>query len=436
MALVIPLAMWLRHNPLHSPKIWMVVGVLPFVMGDLHLYMAVDSAAEWTGYVKGAEVSILDIIALALYLSLPGAQHPLPFRLAMAFYFLATVLSAFQARIPIEALFYPWQLARMFLVYAAVAKACSDLRVTSALLKGMAAGLILQAVVALWQRFALGEIQTPGLLDSQNLLGLMSHFVILPYFALLLAGRRGLLPLVVVLAGAVVDVSTASRGTLGLEAFGLATIFVLSAAGKWTPRKGRLLLTGVVAIALLTPAALSALQERFTERPLGNGYDERGAYIKAATMMLSDHPLGIGANHFSVVGNVEGYYEKAGVQAYTSGRAGNVHNIYYLVAAETGYPGLIALLILLSRPLIVAFRCGWRNLGDDRGDLLIGLGVTLLVVYSHSWVEWILITTGPQYLLAMTMGMVAGNAQQLGYWQSARSAPSKIAVPAELAPSL
>ena len=45
----------------------------------------------------------------------------------------------------------------------------------------------------------------------------------------------------------------------------------------------------------------------------------------------------------------------------------NVHNIYYLVAAETGYIGLIAFVWLLLQPLIVAFRCGWRNPRDQEG---------------------------------------------------------------------
>ena len=134
--------------------------------------------------------------------------------------------------------------------------------------------------------------------------------------------------------------------------------------------------------------------------------------------MLDDHPFGIGANHFTVIGNVGGYFERSKLGAYTLARSGNVHNIYYLVAAETGYPGLIAVLLLLGAPLFVALRCGWRNLGDERGDLLIGLGVALLAVYVHSWEEWSLATFSAEYLLAITMGLIAANARQLGYWKN------------------
>jgi O-antigen ligase len=427
--LVMPLGMWLRRNPRQSAIAWMLVGFFPFVLMYFHLFMAVDSTAEWGGYVKGAEVSILDLIVLALYISVPGERHPLPFGLSMAFYFLTVLLSAFQARFPTEALMYSWQLARMFLVYATVAKGSADVRVTSALMKGMGAALIMEAAFAVWQRFGSGMIQTHGTFEHQNLLGLMSHLVILPFFALLLTGRRGVLPPLVILAGAIIDVLTASRGTIGLVAFGLAAVFTLSAVGRWTSRKIQILWISLAALVVVAPAVVMSFGARFNSfDPVENSYDERAAYKAAAAKMFSDNPLGIGANHFAVIGNMEGYYAAAGVDAYFLGRAGNVHNIYYLTAAEAGYPGLIALMLLFSQPIFVAIRCGYRNLRDDRGNLLIGMGVALLTVSLHSWVEWIWITFSAQYLTAIIIGMVAGNAQQLGYWRPAQrlSAPVRV----------
>jgi O-antigen ligase len=420
--LVAPLSGFLRRNPRQAQIAWMLLGFLPFVIHYFHFYMAVYSGIWGGGYVKGVEVSILDVIAIALYFSTADAKQPLPFRFVMAFYFLMVVLSAFLAWQPKVSLFYVWQLARMFFVYAIVTRGCSDPRVTRALLTGLAAGLIVEAGFSIWERFGIGMIQAGGTEGHQNLLGVMSHFVILPLFALLLGGRRGPLLIVALLAGIVLVVLTGSRATIGLEGFGFATIFVLSTVRKWTSWKGRILMMGVVAMALIVPAVTSSLQERFIkEGPVDVGsYDEREAYKKAAVLMLSDHPLGIGANHFAVIGNMEHFYERAGVQSYASALAGNVHNFYYLTAAETGYQGLIALLLLLISPMFVAFRCGWRNLGDYRGDLLLGLGVALLTVYLHSWYEWSLATFPVQYLMAIALGLVAGNAQQLGYWSVRR----------------
>jgi len=115
--------------------------------------------------------------------------------------------------------------------------------------------------------------------------------------------------------------------------------------------------------------------------------------------MLSDHPMGVGANHFTAVANIEGYFARAG-KTWSGERANNVHNIYWLVAAETGYIGLVAFLALLVHPLIAAFRCSFGHRRDPRGDLLLGLGGALLVVYIHSFEEWVFVTFDAQYLFA------------------------------------
>jgi O-antigen ligase len=421
LAAIMPLSRWLRRNPREGLKLWTLMGFLPFVVTDFHLYMAINSWAEWGGYLKGAEFSVLDALALAFYFSLPPARHPLPFRLSMALYFVAALLSVIHADQPMAALFYPWQLARMFLVYAVVTRACADPQVPLAILKGMAVALLIQAAVSIWERFALGVLQPGGTIGHQNLLGLISHLIVFPFFALLLAGLRGWLPLAVVVAGAVIEVLTTSRATIGLAGFGFASLFALSALRQWTFRKTMVLLMGAAMIALLVPLAISS----FEQRKLGNDEvssdEERSAYISAAEMMLSDHPFGVGPNHFALVANLGGYYDRAGVAADTGSRGGNVHNVYLLVAAETGYPGLITFSILLINSLFVAFRCGWRNRGDQRGDLLLGLGTGLLIVYLHSFFEWSLVIFQAQYMLVLTIGMIAGLAQQLGYRRPAQS---------------
>jgi O-antigen ligase len=417
-ALVWPVSVRLRSHPEERLKILVLAGFLPFILRNAHLFWAIISW-DWVGYVKGLEVSLLDFIALAVYISLPSPRGRLPFLVSMILYFLATVLSAAQARLPITALFYSWQLARMFLLYATVYRGvCADQRIASAILKGMAAGLLMEAGLTIWQRFVLGVLQTPVTFPAQNGLGLASHFVIYPFFALLLAGRGGWLSPAVVTAGLVAQVLTTSRGTVLLGAVGLATVFSLSALRRWTSRKGLVLLAGVAAIAVFGPLAASSFEQRFEGGPMSLQEDsERVAYKKAADMMLSEHPLGIGANNFTFVANVEGYFSRAGEASYLSGLSGNVHNVYWLVASETGYLGLVTFVILLLRPLAVAFFCGLRHLGDPRADLLVGLGVALLIEYLHCSEEWAFVNFETQYLYAIDVGLVAGLAATLGYWR-------------------
>ena len=134
-----------------------------------------------------------------------------------------------------------------------------------------------------------------------------------------------------------------------------------------------LILTAIVATTIMiAPVVLSSLDQR----ALVNNQIE------------SDNPLGIGSNQYLAIANAEGYYQRAGV--LPNSRTSIVHNVYWLVSTETGWLGLITFLLLLLRPLVVAFFCGWGNHKDSRGDLLIGIGIGLLVVYIHSFFEWII----------------------------------------------
>jgi len=423
-ALVWPVSAGLRRNPDRRLRVFAVAAFLPFVLSTMHLYWAVDSW-NWVGYVKGAEVSLLDFIALSICLSLPRQEGRLPFRWSMALYLAVTVLSAFQAMFPVAALFYPLQLGRVFFVCVTVYRGVgADRRVPEAVLKGLAAGIFVEVAFAGWQRMH-GVLQTPGTFASQNLLGMISQFVIFPFFAAMLGGRQGRLAPTVVAAGLVIAVLTASRGTIVLDCLGLATVFVLSALGQWTPRKAKVLWAGVAAMAVFVPLAASSLQQRFHGGPelgLSQEDSERLIFKKAASQMLEDHPMGVGANHFTVVANLGGYFTRAG-EEWLAGRASNVHNVYWLVAAETGYIGLIAFVAFLLPPMIAAFRCSFRNVGDPRGDLLLGLGVALLVVYIHSFEEWIFVVFETQYLFAIVTGLVAGLTQELHYWRTKTDVP-------------
>ena len=421
-ASVMPLAMWLRRNPNSTSIVWMVVGFLVLQHGPLHLYMAIISwAGRWSGYTYGFEISLLDLVLLAIYLNLPRKHNSIPFKLSMILYFATVLLSVTQA-VAVEAtLFYAWQLLRVFFAYMVITLACKDPRVVSALLKGMAAGLLLALCEAVWERFGLGIMRAHGSFSQQNFFGLVSHFVIFPFFALLLAGERGWLPPTVSFGGLLVWVLTISRATVAASGLGYALMFILSAARKWTSRKTLVAAMSVVGILLIAPLFISSFADRFNDKIelafLGTDLT-RVALSDAASMMLSDHPMGVGANHFVVIANSGGYYARAHV-SWIDYRA-IVHSVYWLVAAETGYIGLLTFIMLILQPMIVAFRCGWRFRSDERGDLLLGLGIALLTVYLHSFYEWIFVTFQVQYIFATTVALIAGVAQQLGYWSRAQ----------------
>ena len=247
---------------------------------------------------------------------------------------------------------------------------------------------------------------------------MISHFVAFPFFALLLSGRAGWLPLVVVSAGLVVELLTACRATLGLSILAYSIAFVLSAMRNWTSRKAIVLVVAVAMGAAVAPIALSAIANRGGNDTEGSD-TERSALIDTATLMLSDHPLGIGANNFVIVANLLGYYARAGASFVMF--VAQVHNVYWLVATETGYLGLVAFMTCLFPPMIVAFRSGLRNSDDVRGELLVGIGTALLIVYLHALFEWIFVSAEVQYLFFTDIGLLSGLAMQLGYRRKGRA---------------
>jgi O-antigen ligase len=431
-----PLIQVLRRKPLEQAWVWILLGFFPFLLTSVsNLNLSAISWPIWPGHVKGLQITALDLYALAIYVALPRRQRKTPFQYSMLFYLFTVLLSFFSAQVPVAVVFYGWQLARMYLVYAVIVKSGTDERIVQWILKGLAAGLCLEAFMALWERFGEGIIQAGGSLGHQNLLGMLSYCIVLPFFALLLAGQKGWLTTITPLIGAIIWVLTASRATLGLGSIGIVALFLISALREWTARKARVLLVGAAMLAVLVPAAILSLDARFEAHPL-EGLDERVVLNDAAALMLADHPMGVGANNFTVVANTDGYYDR--VPLSWMSRAAIVHNLYWLTAAETGYLGLIGLLVLLFQPLIVAIRCGWRHRKDRRGDLLLGIGMGTLLVYIHSYFEWIFVTFQIQYVFAIMVGLVGGLATQLGYWRhpyihsdqsrANKSAPRKVAV--------
>jgi hypothetical protein len=433
LGLVVPLANWLRRNPNAVPKLCVLIGILPYDL--VHSYMAIFGFPSWPGHIAGAEFSLLDGLALSIYLGTPSNRKPLPFRLSMALYFLATLVSVFQATVPAAAFFYVWQLPRMFLVYAAITRACADPRVPFAIIKGMAIGLIAEASIVLFQRFALGMLQASGSFSAQNFLGLISHFTVFPVFALLLARRQERLIQVAATAGIIVELFTTSRGTIALAMIGYTLIFAMSALRRWTSRKARIALVAVVTVMVAAPVALSSFQDRFAKER-ENLYDnagdiekdERFLFQKVASMILDDHPWGVGPNHYVIVANQprpDGSPSpnlQAGIPLSENNLLATVHNVYWLIADESGYVGLIAFVFLLLQPLTLAFRCGWRNRGDIRGDLLLGIGVSLLIVYLHSFAEWVFVVFQCQYMFALHCALVVGLSRQLNWGASLNKA--------------
>lgn len=404
------LAYWLKQRPRGAPIVWGALSFLPFVLGPWHLIVAPYSTPMWSGYVKGWEFSLLDSVALAVILGTTQIRWRYPSTFApLLIYFLSAAVAVSQAKFGALALSYPIQLLRMIIVFVAVARVTQMERGERAVLAGLAAGIAVQALYATWARFG-GALQTGGSLGHQNLLGFVSHMVIMPSFAAFLSGRWPRIGLVGLVAGIIAVILTVSRATIALSLIGLALTFVLCIALRPTGRKAALGALAVLAGLASVPLAQAELQRRF-EIKGGSFFAEdleREAFERAAKAMLSDKPMGVGPNHYVFVANTEGYSQRAGVVWNYGSRSTNVHNSYLLVAAETGYFGLIAMAFLLLSVIVVAFRTAWTFRKKPGAELLVGLGCGTVAIALHSSVEWMFVVYPTQYVFASSLGMIAG----------------------------
>jgi len=406
-----------RRNAQVAPWLWFSIGVLPFVLVSLHLFGFIVSWPTWAGYSKGFEFSAIDpLVVIALFdqkldRSIPWMILPL------LIYGAAMLLSVEQALVPMAAAFPVWQLARVIALVTITAQACANPRVPPALMMGIGIGVCIEMFTVLDQRYVQHILQTPGTFIHQNTLGLITNLAVMPFAAIFIARPKAFWLAIIPIAGIIIGLMTVSRATQGLYILGLGMLIIISLLRNFSVQRLAFAIVAAGVIGVAVPIALTTLTQRFKEVPLDPLYDERAAFELAASTMFKDHPWGVGANHYVMQVNLQGYNEVARV-SWTSFDA-TVHNAYLLTAAELGYPGLMALLVMLVVPILVALRWGWRDRGDIRSDVLIGLGVALILTALHNQFEWIFVTMEVQYVYALSLGLVAGLSMCLRARQSA-----------------
>ncbi len=411
---IIPLAAWLRSKPQNMRLGVVALGLLPSVVATVpELDIALVDWGWWPGFTKGILFSALDILVLSMLIAYPRTKGRIPFLWPMIIYFAAVLLSAANSNLTQPVLFYVWQLLRVFVLYIIILRVCQNRDNIDLVLIGMSIGLVFQAIISVKQVFLNGMFPAVGGYGHQNQLGLVVNLMALAIFSSYLSSKSKILAAGLI-AGCVTISLTASRATLGLGFIGFSFIYLLYLTYDFNPRKLLIGIAGIVIAAALTPFVWGTLEQRFAGLEALGDYDERAAMIKTSQLMSNDHPFGIGANNFTVVANVDGYYDRGGVASRYQSRKNMVHNIYYLSLAEIGYFGLIALLILLWQPLKVAIFNGWKYRRDKNYGILLGLGVCIFITYVHSYYEWVFLLDKVQFIYVSLVGIIACLAQQAG----------------------
>lgn len=374
-------------------RVCFVLGVSLLLAGP-SLWSAPVAWPVWPAPIKGTEISFIDSIALALLLSMPKVRIPTSFKISYLLICLALFVSTCVAFNKIAALFYLWEFLRATVLFLAIVRTCvEEPRAATAFISGLSVGMIGEAAWVLLQ-YAQHAERPGGSFGHSNTMGIAANFAVFPALSLMLGSRRSLLPIAAILSGLVCAVLGGSRASMGLFAAGIFLTVVLSIIHRSSGRKYAVLGAMTLLVMIAAPAMIWSVGQRSVESTVSSDND-RAAMKDAASMMIADHPLGVGANQYVVVANTGGYSQRAGVPWNEANLRAPVHDTYYLVTAELGFLGLLGMLTLFGSFIVLGFKMLRSDLPDGSSELVPGLLAATIIVaiqisYEFTFMEFTL----------------------------------------------
>ena len=398
---------WLRSRPHRRHHALTALAFMLFLAGQLQIDAALITWPMWQGTSRGIVISPADTLALALIVTRRSGINRLVFLPVLGLYFGLMVLSVMSSGVPMASVFSCFQILRVVLLFVALGGEMARPRSLQSLLTGLSLGLLLQAGYVISQKLS-GVVQAAGTMGHQNLLGMVTELAVIPLVAALLEGDRRFITSAGVVAGLIIVAAGGSRATMGIVVLALVVLAILSLARLPTDRKMKVLGMGVLAMAVIVPFGLGTLRDRFGDATFVTEEEQRAAFERSARAMSADHPLGVGANLFVSVNNMQGYAKRAGVAWNQANRAAPVHNAYLLARAETGRAGEIAFALLFLVPAIAGFAFAFADRRSPAPGIVLGSGVAIAAVAVHNFYEYVAYTYQPQALLVTNMAIIAG----------------------------
>jgi O-antigen ligase/polysaccharide polymerase Wzy-like membrane protein len=196
-----------------------------------------------------------------------------------------------------------------------------------------------------------------------------------------------------------------------------------------TPALAALALAGVVATAVIAPGLVRRAGEQLDPQPVNSAENPtvrfttlgtaRIPQFKAAVDVWRDHPVeGTGPGTFEFSWDRDPRY---------AGYVRDVHNLYLEALAESGVPGLLAIVIsLVAIAALIVVAAVRLPSGPDRGASALAMAV-LAAFAAAAAVDWAWELTALPVIALLAAGASAGALSLGRYRRSVR--PSRVAIP-------
>lgn len=333
-------------------------------------------------------------------------------------YGVASLVSIFAAANKVYVLMAAWKFMGAGVIMVAAYNYLRDEEDLRWVLKGIAATLIIQAVVVLKMKYVDGFYQVRGWFEHQNPLAMWAYMIGLPMLAVSMVtakARDTRWWLAGFLAAAIIVQSALSRAALALFAAGVMAVLAAGMMDGVTARRIRTILVlglvGMLGLAVKADTIISPFSDR------GNKIsgETRVVLNLASAAMLRDSAIGLGWNNFALTINhpfpygdvIDDWERNRGHKVDEDYAKGVVESHYWLLLAETGYAGFATYMWLIVLIQWWALRGAWARRKTSAGFFLAAVAISFGLTYVHSDLARVLTQTKNLGMWMILVGCVS-----------------------------
>ncbi len=388
---------------------------------------------NYRGVDRGFAVTVPDLFffGFALYFLLGGAKQKLnwlPFNsIPWILLVLVSLFSLVGSLKPLYGLFTVHKMIRCLVLYWVVVNLLKDKEDILSVFRAFAFTILYQFWNVFVDKYVTGAVvvRSIGTFRHPNTLTMYTNLINPILLAVLLSntlptkGDRLLVGTAVVL-GLICVIFTKSRAGIMFAPTALGVTLIISFLMKPSLHKTKILVVGMIAALAIGYLALPRIINRFLNAPKESA-ETREYFNVAAEAMADDRLFGVGINLYSYSLEFGEYYwlvypdkvdindpEEFRQSVQGKSRLGTAHHIYWLYAAEVGYPGLYLFVLHCGIFSLSTMWVYFREKDAMLKAVLLGMIVSTSVHHVHGLLEWIFRQTEVQYLYFVLGGtMVA-----------------------------